>query len=84
MSDIKRDIACSKCIHSDVCIHKQDFIDMNNAIFSATVKRTYKNDINTACCLKLVSNFECFGSVIVTCRYFTDSRLKRQRGGEEP
>lgn len=77
MKDIKREIACSRCIHSDVCTHKQDFIDMNNAIFDATVSRAYENGNGTAYSLKRVTDFECFGSITITCRYFVSDRLKR-------
>ena len=70
--DGKREILCSKCIHLDVCTHKQDFIDMNNAIFNATVSRSYENsDGRTS--LKRVSDFECFGGVSVSCRYFVSN-----------
>lgn len=68
----KRETLCSKCIHLDVCTHKDDFIDINNAVFDATVSRAYENGNGTACSLKRVSDFECFGGISISCRFFTN------------
>lgn len=81
--DGKREMLCSRCIHLDVCTHKQDFMDMNNAIFNATVSRAYKDSNSTACSLKRVSDFECFGGVTVNCRYFTEKCVRRNRRPEK-
>ena len=68
----KRETSCSKCLHSDVCIHKQDFIDINNAIFDATVHKAYENgDGKTS--LKRGVDYECLGGISVSCRYFVSN-----------
>lgn len=71
MDNDKRETTCSKCIHSDVCVHKQDFIDMNKAIFNATVSRSCEND-DGGTSLKRVTAFECFGGISISCRFFTN------------
>ena len=32
MIDVIKEVSCTKCLHQEVCIHKQDFLDICNKV----------------------------------------------------
>lgn len=69
MSDGVMETACTRCYHKEVCMYKQNFLDINKAVLEATV--TKRND-DGRISMKRVTDFECLGEIRVYCRYFTD------------
>lgn len=72
MSDGVMETTCTRCYHKEVCMHKQDFLDINKAVLDATVHKHYENSNGSCVTMKRVTDFECVGEIRVFCRYFTD------------
>lgn len=67
MNDGIKETACTRCMHREVCIYKQDFLDIYDAVFNTTVSKPCSDGKKVA--MKKVTNFECLGDIIVTCRF---------------
>lgn len=58
---------CTQCTHKDVCMHKNDFLDIHNAVFNAEV---YKNHEDGSVSMRKVVDFDCLDDIVIKCRYF--------------
>ena len=68
MIDAIKEVSCTQCFHQEVCKHKQDFLDICNAVASSTVNRPCEdgNGVKTI----PVTNFDCLGYIKIECRYY--------------
>ena len=68
MIDTIKEVSCTKCIHQEVCRHKQDFIDICNAVSSSMVNRPCEDGkkIKTT----PITNFDFLGGIQIECRYY--------------
>ena len=73
---------CTQCTHKDVCMHKNDFLDIHNAVFNAEV---YKNHEDGRVSMQKVTNFEFVRDIIIRCQYFTRyfPHITPNRGNDE-
>lgn len=60
-----RETACTHCVHRGVCKHKNDFLNVIEAVNNADVSWSEGNKG----CMKRVTNFECVASIEVTCKF---------------
>lgn len=78
MSDGVRETQCTNCIHREVCLHKQDFLDICNAVFGASVYKTTDDEHSAS--MKKVTNYDCLGAIAVTCRYYRQEVVNPREG----
>lgn len=67
-----KETQCTRCLHKDVCIYKQDFLDICNAVFGAEVHKSC-DDVKKVMMKKIV-NFECLGDIQITCRFYIQNK----------
>ena len=60
-------ILCDHCPHSEVCIYKQDYIDILKAIENATVSRYTSDGKITS---KKVIHYDFVSDISVGCKYY--------------
>lgn len=77
MNDGVKETKCTHCFHKDVCMYKQDFIDICNAVFDATVA---KEDTDGKTCMKKVTNYDCLGNIEVNCRHYKQEVANTKEG----
>lgn len=70
MIDAIKEVSCTRCLHQEVCKHKQDFLDICNAVSSSTVNRPCEDGKKVQ--ITPVTNFDCFCDIYVCCRYYHD------------
>lgn len=58
MSKTAKETNCTRCVHGQVCKHKEDFLNVVNAINNAS--EGY---------IKKVVDYDCVGCIEVSCRY---------------
>ena len=68
MNEAVMETQCTKCIHKEVCKHKQDFLDICEAAYNLEIHRSCSEDRKIS--IIPAKNFECLNSIIVSCRYF--------------
>ena len=64
-SEVKETL-CTRCVHREVCIYKQDFIDIINAIENAAVTQ-YTPDVIAS---KKVTQYDFISGISVGCKYY--------------
>lgn len=67
MFDKVRETPCTRCVHLNVCIHKNDFLDIYKAVYDIEI---YKGCKNGGVSAKKITNYECLGEIRIDCRYF--------------
>ena len=68
MIDAIKEVSCTKCVHQEVCRHKQDFIDICNAVSSSMVNRPCEDGKKVKTIP--ITNFDCLGGIQIECRYY--------------
>ena len=68
MIDAIKEVSCTKCPHQEVCRHKQDFIDICNAVSSSMVNRPCEDGKKVKTIP--ITNFDCLGGIQIECRYY--------------
>lgn len=68
MIDAIKEVSCTKCLHQEVCRHKQDFIDICNAVSSSMVNRPCEDGKKVK--TTPITNFDCLGGIQIECRYY--------------
>ena len=78
MFEAVKETACTRCVHRKVCIHKQNFLDICNAVYDASVCSSCSDGNKVA--MKKITNFECLGDIIVTCRFHRPEQVNTRDG----
>ena len=68
MIDDIKEVPCSRCLHQEVCRHKQDFLDICNAVSSIKVYKPCEDGKEVK--MTPIANFDCLGDIYVECRYY--------------
>ena len=68
MIDAIKEVSCTRCLHQEVCRHKQDFIDICNAVSNSMVNRPCENGKKVE--TTPITNFDCLGGIQIECRYY--------------
>ena len=68
MIDNIKEVPCTRCLHQEVCRHKQDFLDICNAVSSIKIHKPCEDgkEVKTI----PITNFDCLGDIYVECRYY--------------
>lgn len=61
-----KETLCTRCVHREVCIYKQDFIDIINAVENAAVIQETPDVIAS----KKVTQYDFIGGIIISCKYY--------------
>ena len=71
MCEGAKETLCTRCAHRDVCIHKQDYLDILKAVENATVIRdTPDGKISS----KKVIHYDFIDEVSVKCKYYQNRK----------
>lgn len=62
----EKETLCTRCAHREVCIHKQDYLDILVAVENASVTR-YAPDGKIT--MKQVIYYDFIGEISVKCKY---------------
>ena len=65
-SEVKETL-CTRCAHREVCIYKQDYIDIIKAIENATVTQDTPDGITS----KEVTQYDFISGISVSCKYYS-------------
>ena len=65
-SEVKETL-CTRCAHREVCIYKQDYIDILNAVENATLTRNTPDEIAS----KKVTQYDFISGISVSCKYYS-------------
>ena len=65
-SEVKETL-CTRCAHREVCIYKQDYIDILKAVENATLARDTPDGIAS----KKVIQYDFINGISVGCKYYT-------------
>ena len=68
MIDTIKEVSCTRCLHQEVCKHKQDFIDICNAVSSSIVNRPCEDGKKVE--MTPITNFDFLGGIRIECRYY--------------
>ena len=63
---IARETSCTRCAHRDVCMYKNDYLDILKAVTGATVSKLSSDGKMS---LKKVESFDFISRIDVICRY---------------
>lgn len=75
MSEAVKETACTRCVHQDVCIFKNDYLEVYNAIQNAVVTKEVKD---SKVSLKRVTDYDFIGNISVKCRYCEGNTIYRE------
>ena len=68
MIDAIKEVSCTRCLHQEVCRHKQDFLDICNTVSSSVVNRPCEDGKKVKTIP--ITNFDCLGGIQIECRYY--------------
>ena len=68
MIDAIKEVSCTRCLHQEVCKHKQDFLDICNAVSSSIVNRPCEDGKTVE--MAPITNFDFLGGIRIECRYY--------------
>lgn len=63
-----RETSCTSCVHREVCMYKNEYLDILKAVSDATVNKATPDGRMS---MKKVSSFDFISSIDVVCRYST-------------
>ena len=63
-SEVKETL-CTRCAHREVCIYKQDYLDIIDAVENAIVVKDIPDEI----ILKKVTHYDFISGISVSCKY---------------
>lgn len=61
-----KETLCTRCAHREVCIHKQDYLNILKAVDNATVVREAPDGKIVS---KKVIHYDFIGEIFVKCKY---------------
>lgn len=73
-ADVVKEVPCEGCIHKEVCVHKQDLLDICAAVSQCAVYRQRGDAIESM----PVTNFDCLNDIVVHCKYFNYGKVNVQ------
>lgn len=62
-----KETLCTRCAHREVCIYKQDYIDILKAVENATITQDTPDGITS----KKVIHYGFIGGISVSCKYYS-------------
>lgn len=62
-----KETLCSRCAHQEVCIYKQDYIDILNAVENAAVIQDTPDGITS----KKVMQYDLISGISVSCKHYS-------------
>ena len=65
-SEVKETL-CTRCAHREVCIYKQDYLDILDAVENAIVVKDIPDEI----ILKKVIHYDFINGISVSCKYYS-------------
>jgi hypothetical protein len=65
-SEVKETL-CTRCAHREVCIYKQDYIDILKAVENATVTQNTPDGITS----NKVTQYDFISGISVGCKYYS-------------
>lgn len=68
MIDAIKEVSCTRCIHQEVCRHKQDFVDICNAVSSSMLNRPCEDGKKVE--MTPITNLDFLGGIKIECRYY--------------
>ena len=68
MIDAIKEVSCTRCLHQEVCRHKQDFLDICNAVSSSMLNRPCKDGKKVE--ITPITNLDWLGGIKIECRYY--------------
>ena len=68
MIDAIKEVSCTRCLHQEVCRHKQDFLDICNAVSSSMINRPCEDGKKVE--TTPITNFDFLGGIRIECRYY--------------
>ena len=63
---VVRETSCTRCVHREVCMYKNDYLDILKAVAGATVSKLSSDGKMS---LKKVESFDFISGIDVICRY---------------
>ena len=75
MSEAVKETACTRCVHRNVCIFKNDYLEVYNAIQNAVVTKEAKDGKVS---LKRVTDYDFIRNISVECRYCEGNTIYRE------
>lgn len=73
-----KETLCAQCAHREVCIHKQDYLDILKAVKNATVTRDTPDGKIAS---KNVIHYDFISEISVRCKYY-QNWAETYRSGE--
>ena len=73
MIDAIKEVSCTRCLHQEVCRHKQDFLDICNAVSSSMVNRPCEDGKKVETIP--IANFDFLGGIQIKCRYYKEQAI---------
>lgn len=67
MSERVKETLCTKCSHREVCIYKQDYLNIIKAVENAVIEQS---SIDGKYGQLKVTDFDFIGSISIACRYY--------------
>lgn len=75
-----KEILCSHCAHWEVCINKQDYLDILKAVENLYIVKDAPDEKNTS---KKAINYDFVSKISVGCKYYNNwTGTYRSREGE--
>ena len=68
MIDTIKEVSCTRCLHQEVCRHKQDFIDVCNAVSSSMLNRPCEDGKKVE--MTPITNLDWLIGIQIECRYY--------------
>ena len=68
IDNIIKEVPCTRCLHQEVCRHKQDFLDIYNAVSSIKIHKPCEDGKKVQ--TTPITNFDCLGGIQIECRYY--------------
>ena len=68
MIDAIKEVSCTRCIHQEVCRHKQDFVDICNAVSSSMLNRPCEDGKKVE--MTPITNLDWLVGIKIECRYY--------------
>lgn len=64
--------ACTRCIHKEVCLYKNDYLDIFNAVSDANVSKMCPDGKIS---LKKISSFDFIDGIRVVCHHYKSEMI---------
>ena len=68
MIDAIKEVSCTRCLHQEVCKHKQDFLDICNVVSSSIINRPCEDGKKVE--MSPITYFDFLGGIKIECRYY--------------